>query len=509
MNKATAYKIGMIAAVCISALLFCAPFAYTQAEQPKQQTLQHAAQTVQNADNGFDIVLLMDSSGSMKETDPRSFRKPASQLFITLLSKSDRVSIISFGESSKTLLSLTDVSDKNTKAISNAVSAISSKELATNIYLAVKSGYEELSRSERKNRIMLLMSDGKLALGTKERDEEANAALNALMPEVVKSGIKLYSIAFTDLSDMKYLEGLARAGGGFSKIAKEDKDIHLIFTDLFEKIKSPDTVPIEGDTFKIDASINEAIVVVNKQPGAEIALYDPSGRKYTGASHAANMKWHSATVFEMISIQTPAAGAWRVKLSKADGNKVFVITNLKLMSSFNQNYVNSGSPVYLDAWLQKDDIKIGSRGVLGQTYFYSLLTRPDGSKVKVDMKQPDQSVQQADADDAVRAATITTAEKGDYTISIFAEGPAFKREKVFKFKAVEPPAKPSPVAAPKAASSKKKVVRVLFPADNIKLIMLFGGINIFAAAIITGVFILRKRKAKLKTVDDDKKTGGG
>ncbi|MDX9714604.1 MAG: vWA domain-containing protein [Dissulfurispiraceae bacterium] len=500
MNKSTLYRV-----IFIAAILFAAVIVHSSPVCSEQHPVQTAPQPAKVVDNGFDIVLLMDCSGSMKETDPRSFRKPAAQLFITLLTKLDRVSIISFGENVKTLLNLTEVSDKNMKAINKAVAAINSKELATNIYLAVKSGYEELGRSDRQNRIMILMSDGKLALGTKERDEEALASLNALMPEVVKSGIKLYSIAFTDLSDMKFLEEIARSGKGFSKIAKEDKDIHLVFTDLFEKIKSPDTVPIEGDTFRLDKDINEAIVVVNKNPGAEIALYDPSGKQHTGSSHAADMKWHTATVFEMISIQSPAQGDWKVKLSKSEGNKVFVITNLRLMSSFNHDYVNKGASVNVDAWLQKDDMKIGSKGVLGQTYFYSLLTKPDGSKIRVDMKLPDADGQKDEPDDSVRSAEVIADQNGDYTINIVAEGPAFKREKVFNFKVVDAPAQAAHEVEPKPVASKKRVVRVFIPLDNMKMTILFAGINLCAAALFVGIFLLRKKKASLKSKSDAKK----
>jgi Ca-activated chloride channel family protein len=52
----------------------------------------------QPVDAGFDIILLIDSSGSMKQTDPRNYRKEAPKLFISLLDKDDRVGIMSFGD---------------------------------------------------------------------------------------------------------------------------------------------------------------------------------------------------------------------------------------------------------------------------------------------------------------------------------------------------------------------------------------------------------------------------
>ncbi|MBI3592081.1 MAG: VWA domain-containing protein [Nitrospirae bacterium] len=162
----------------------------------------------QQEGEGFDIVLLMDSSGSMKKTDPRNYRKAAARLFISLFGSDDRIGVISFGDSSKTLIGLTQNSGKNRQILINAIGKISSREFATNITAGVERGFDELKPSQRRNRMLLLMSDGKLALGSKEKDEAAFKELSGLLPELAKSNIKIYSIAFTESSDIKLLEGM-------------------------------------------------------------------------------------------------------------------------------------------------------------------------------------------------------------------------------------------------------------------------------------------------------------
>ncbi|MDH5765097.1 MAG: VWA domain-containing protein, partial [Gammaproteobacteria bacterium] len=47
------------------------------------------------AGNALDSVIAMDSSGSMKKTDPEELRKPAAKLFINLLNDDDQLSVIS------------------------------------------------------------------------------------------------------------------------------------------------------------------------------------------------------------------------------------------------------------------------------------------------------------------------------------------------------------------------------------------------------------------------------
>src|SRR5512135_3111867 len=72
-----------------------------------------AAESRQPEDQGSDIVLLMDSSGSMKKTDPGNYRKDAARLFISLLGADDKIGIVSFGDSAKTLIPLTVNSRNN------------------------------------------------------------------------------------------------------------------------------------------------------------------------------------------------------------------------------------------------------------------------------------------------------------------------------------------------------------------------------------------------------------
>ena len=51
----------------------------------------------------MDVVLVMDSSGSMKKTDPHYLLIPAAKLFISLLREGDRASVVSFSDKGYTI----------------------------------------------------------------------------------------------------------------------------------------------------------------------------------------------------------------------------------------------------------------------------------------------------------------------------------------------------------------------------------------------------------------------
>jgi hypothetical protein len=327
------------------------------------------------------------------------------------------------------------------------------------------------------------MSDGKLALGSKEKDEAAFAELTGLLPEVAKSGIRLYSIAFTEMSDMKLLEDMAKATGGFFRLAKADKDLHVIFASIFEKIKSPDTIPLEDDAFNIDKDISEAILLISKQPGTSTTLIDPTKGKHTTAKYGKNIQWYETKAFDMITIKEPAVGKWKVKLSTKEGNKVFVITNLNLKSSFDKGFVNKGDMAMIDAWLEKEGGAISEKEVLEHISFSATVTSPDGQTTKIDLAKSNGKY----------IGEFVVNIIGEYSVKIAAESKTFKREKVLQFKAVEPPPQKIEKKAPAGKEIKKK------DSSWGVVLMKFGIINLSLASAVVIILLVRKIAAKSRT----------
>lgn len=407
-----------------------------------------ALESSQPGDPGADIIILMDSSGSMKKTDPRNYRKDSARLFISLLGADDNVGIISFGDSAKTLIPLTANSRDNRTVFIKAISRITSKELTTDITGAVEKGVAALDASKRKNRVLIIMSDGKLDLGDPDKEKSSLEELGKLLPEIKKAGIKLYSIAFSELSDQKLLADMAEKTGGFFRYAAADKDIHLMFASIFEKIKSPDSVALEGDAFSIDQDVKETVLLITKQAGTATVLLDPAGKKIVQGRSAKNIQWYSSSVFDMITIQEPMTGKWKVRLSSREGNKIFVLTNLKLKSSFVGNNLNKGDKAVIDAWLEKDEKRITDKEVLSQISFFAEIIDPAGKSLKMPLAGGE------GADAGGYSVTLNINQPGDYTVRLAAEGKAFNRTKDILFKAVEPTSASAVQLQPPQAAAK-------------------------------------------------------
>ncbi len=464
---------------------------------------------------GFDFVLLMDSSGSMEKTDPRDYRKLAARLFISLLGEKDRIGVISFGDSAKVLLPLTENRKENRDQLLQSVDKITSQEFSTHIHEGVKTGLAEVQTSPRENRVLILMSDGKLTLGDKKKEEAALRELFLLLPEIARRNIKIYAIAFTENADAELLEETARKTGGFFKIAKTDRDLHTIYASIFEKIKSPDAVPLKGETFHIDKDIQEAILLITKKPGASMVLFGPSGEQRTSSAPGQNARWEASGVFDLISIQDPAPGNWRIKLTTQEGNRIYIATNLRLKTSLDKNFVAEGERIQVRAWLEREAGRIDDKDFLAQVSFAAQVKRPDKALQKLSLTAEDSAAGGKKGGEF--AGGFVASQKGEYTVRVAAESKTFQREKIYQFVVTEKPIpslekeksgwaiEPLPKGAGPAAAGAAPLPQHILDETEIpwqKVLVKLGLVNLAFLLGILGFRYGRKllfRKSKEKT----------
>lgn len=406
----------------------------------------------------------------MKHTDPQGFRRDAAKLLVSLLTSSDRVGILSFGDAVSRMQPLLSATDENRNVLFNAISRISSREHTTDITEAVKQAVSELETSAKRRGLIILLSDGKIDLGSAEKDAASLAELRNLLPGFARSHIALHTVAFTEQSDSGLLETMARETGGSFRLALEDKDIHQMFAAVVEKIKAPDVIPLDNGAFIVDSEVREATVLATKTPGTTLLLVDPSNSEFSAANHSGNIAWFVSSVFDMITVQAPAVGAWKVKLSSAEGSKVYVITNLSLMTSLDRGFVNRDVATPFEVWLEQKSGGITDKELLENTAFTADLAGPGGVSVKLDL------VLSASRPGRL-SSSFTCTEAGDYSLRIQARGRTFTRERTITFKAVEPPARqlqPAPAEKPLPPPVRREIpwMTVLFQLAVINVIVL-------------------------------------
>jgi hypothetical protein len=378
----------------------------------------------------LDSVLMLDSSGSMKFTDPNELRKPAAKLFIKLLGKQDRTSVVSFSSQAWPITFLSKLENPQQVELAlNATDRISHKGAYTNIHAALSKGLELLESSQQLQRepIMILMSDGKIDVG----DDTESAALreqiiSELLPKLVRHNIKVYSIAFTEASDQQLMQQIADTTNGRYALAASDDVLHKVFSKIFEQTKEPDMLPLHENRFVVDESISEVTIIANKTNlKSAIELKSPDGNNYSASQHSKNINWFVSSSFDMITVHKPQVGEWAILFSD-DDNRAYIVTDIKLRTQFELDRQNPQPELILRAWFEQDQQTEANRDLL------------QNMSVSLEIEHPDGHIETLPVDELNQAGEFVVRFKprmnGFYGATMIATSKTFQRQQTFSFR---------------------------------------------------------------------------
>jgi len=164
--------------------------------------------------NGRDIVLVLDSSGSMKQFgfDMNDIYKSKFAVVKDVVGdfiskrKNDRIGMISFGDVAFVASPLTFEKEFLTNILKMQKVGVAGEKTAIND--AVVQAYNMLSKSKAKSKVVILLTDG--------MDNMSKVSADELLSLIKGSDIKLYTIAIGTPRDYNapYLQALAKASGG-------------------------------------------------------------------------------------------------------------------------------------------------------------------------------------------------------------------------------------------------------------------------------------------------------
>ena len=512
----TVLQLSLLAVLAISTLAVAAPSAtpspaVPSATAPVQpmpvthpsltavQSPSPAASPPPGADTkatGIDAVLVLDSSGSMKRTDPLNLRLPAAKLFLALLGNNDRAGVVSFSDRATALVELTALHDAaGRQKLLHAVDRVTSNGLFTDLHGAVVKARAMFGAPQaQRPRYIILMSDGQMDTGDAARDQQLIAALRDVeMPALVKAQITLYSIAFTQESDIPLLKSSAEATHGQFRLARLDKDLHDVFTSLFESAKTPDMLPIEGGEFHADDAIQEVTVVASKEnPKVQIFLQTPQGVRLTahdaGREHYKELRWFSSSAFDMITLSRPLPGTWKVLFSNGR-NKAYIVTDLGIVTDLKKHDFQRGDTLTITASLQRGAEVVRQPDILVNTQFTLQLKAPDGTTNEFMMRDTGQLGDKT-AGDGIYTATVPLITPGQQKLHLVARSATFQRETTRDI-TVAAPARHATLPPAVAKASPKHRGAPVAPhravEQGVNLPWLIGGFLLFNLTIGAGI----------------------
>jgi len=407
----------------------------------------------------FDVRIIIDISGSMKQTDPNNLRIPALNLLLKLMPEGAQAGIWTFGRYVNNLVPVAAVDDKWREDALKAAVEISSLGLRTNLTGALNDAAWGLSAESGFQQSIILLTDGKVDMAeqaTANAEEINTAERQKLMSEVLdkyrQSGANIHTLALSDLADKTLLQEIALETDGLYSEASNAEELMQAFLRAFDRAVPVEQVPMEDNTFVIDGSVKEFTALIFKRSGGsqETALLTPAGSRITELEHSQNVRWHKDLNFDLITIKQPEAGTWVAEADLDPSNRVTILSDLALSVEGIPATIFPGDKLDVEIKLTNAGEVVNKVEILRLTDMTMTVVTAsgrEGSKILSDPESPP-------SDGIYREGLYRLKELGQYQVELIAEGRTFQRKRSFSMTMMQP------VEIEHRADEEKKVYRI-------------------------------------------------
>ena len=196
---------------------------------------------------GLDLILVLDQSGSMKQSDPQRLLIQAVAGLVKRLTPQDAAGLVAFGGQARAVSPLTPLGTEDKRqALLQEIAQIRYGEARTNMAAGIERGLYELRHHGRKEAtpILVFLTDGIMDTGSEARNAEMRDWLRTrLLPEARDAGIRIFSIALTEQADYAMIQELASATKGDYFRALNVGEIAPIFEKIHARAVAPPPPP--------------------------------------------------------------------------------------------------------------------------------------------------------------------------------------------------------------------------------------------------------------------------
>lgn len=189
----------------------------------------------------IDIMLALDNSGSMKKNDPKKLLLEVVTSFASRLGNADRLGIVAFDQTARTLLPLTDVKASNfSSALARAMHRVNYSGGLTDIPGGLEEARKEIEKHRRPNaqRVIVLLTDGEIDLRSDARNSDRKIWLRErILPAVSRLGVRIFGITLTADADVELIQSMAEATqGNYFRLLKAE-EIPEVFNGIIVRLQ--------------------------------------------------------------------------------------------------------------------------------------------------------------------------------------------------------------------------------------------------------------------------------
>ena len=374
-----------------------------------------------------DVRVIIDISGSMKKTDPQNLRKPAVDLIVRLLPDNSKAGLWTFGQSVNMLMPHRVVSPQWRTEGAQKAATINSVALFTNIGAALEKATDDYATpAQDYRRNIILLTDGVVDISKEAvvNLNERKRVLTELLPRLKASDYRIHTIALSGDADQELMKKLSIATDGIFEVADTADELMATFLRIFDQAVPAERVPLDENGFLVDASIQEFTALIFRR--AEVPatiIVAPDGKEYSDTDPQHNVNWYRTSKYDLITVQNPVAGQWKVKTDMAPNSRVTVVSNLQLVVAPMKSNIKSSQALDLTYSFQENNKTITNKeflGLLTGKVLVSTQGAQELTEIEVNNEVP--------ADGVFRQQLKSFGEKGEYDLTLVIDGKTFKRE---------------------------------------------------------------------------------
>src|SRR5690554_6246310 len=390
-----------------------------------------------------DIRILVDISGSMKQTDPNNLRLPAVNLLIEMLPDNSQAGIWTFGRYVNKLVAPARVNKQwRDSAKDKAKTNINSAGLFTNLAGVLHSSSFGVDEFSGFNHSVILLTDGHIdmrepGMPASTDEQERKKLMEEILPKYVAAGAKIHTVALSDDVDKELLQQLSAATNGLYLEAHHSNDLLPVFLKAFDRAVETDQVPLINNQFQIDVGIKEFTALIFNQDGQpNTRLVAPNGKIYLAKNVNTDkgVRWYKDRGYELITIENPAPGKWHTEAKEDPNNRIQVLTDLQLKVTGIPATLFANQEFKMLTVLLNEGDKVTQPEILTNSKVRVTVTAPNG---RVGSKLIS-SAENIPADGFYSESFSRLDEEGEYHFNISWKSPTFERQRNFTSRLLKP-----------------------------------------------------------------------
>ena len=281
--------------------------------------------------NRFNVMLVLDASVSMNESDARGLRYEAIRLFNSLLpNEGNSLGGVVFStgidrETGPRPVSGPEEKDAVVKTVRNVPAPGGWTNIGAGLNTALKR-LEEKGNPELPS-VIILLSDGNTAMYSDKLTRDSAKVRDRAVQRAAEENVPIYSICLNgngsaDTSEMKRISG--DTGGVFTEVRRAE-DLNKVFEIFYELIYRSSSVTLADGVFPADGVLDtpfqvpgfgvEEVNVVFQGYASEAGLTRPDGSVY----EAEMQRFETFSAIKMTEI---IPGEWRLRTKGISGDRI-------------------------------------------------------------------------------------------------------------------------------------------------------------------------------------------